>query len=95
MNFIRVDTNRPPSHPGELMAEVIEDHLKLTKVDAAKRLATSRTNLYSILNGETALSADIAVRFEAIGGGEPQLLLNMQAAYDLWHARRRQEAFLR
>ena len=85
---VRRPLKRPPSHPGELIREVIEDHLCLSKAEAARRMKISRAALYAVLSGTGAVTADMAVRFAAIGGGEPQLLLNMQGAYDLWYAHR-------
>ena len=88
---IRRPLKRPPSHPGKLMREIIEDHLSLSKAEAARRMKISRAALYAVLGGTGAVTADMAVRFAAIGGGEPQLLLNMQGAYDLWHAQHKPE----
>jgi antitoxin HigA-1 len=88
---VRRPLKRPPTHPGELMRETIEDHLKISKSEAARRMKISRAALYAVLGGGSIVTADMAVRFSAIGGGEPQLFLNMQAAHDLWHAQRRPE----
>jgi addiction module HigA family antidote len=88
---VRRPLKRPPTHPGELMRETIVDHLRLSKSEAARRMKISRATLYAMLTGASAVTADMAVRFAAIGGGEPQLLLNMQAAHDLWHAQQRPE----
>jgi addiction module HigA family antidote len=88
---VRRPLKRAPTHPGELMRETIEDHLGLSKSEVARRMKISRAALYAVLGGESAMTADMAVRFSAIGGGEPQLFLNMQAAHDLWHAQQRPE----
>jgi addiction module HigA family antidote len=88
---VRRPLKRLPTHPGALMRETIEDHLGLSKSEVARRMKISRATLYAILTGESAVTADMAVRFAAIGGGEPQLFLNMQAAHDLWHAQQRPE----
>jgi addiction module HigA family antidote len=85
---------RPPTHPGMLMRETIAEHLGLSKAEAARRMKISRPSLYAVLNGTGAVTAEMALRFAAIGGGEPALLLNMQAAHDLWHAQHRLEGIL-
>jgi addiction module HigA family antidote len=41
-----------------------------------------------VLNGKAAVSADMAVRLAAALGGSAESWLHMQAAYDLWRARR-------
>ncbi|MGE5271573.1 MAG: hypothetical protein ACM3JG_18080 [Thiohalocapsa sp.] len=42
---------RPPTHPGELMREILEEHLKLPIAEAAWRMEVSRPALYAVLNG--------------------------------------------
>jgi len=88
---IRRPLKRPPSHPGELMRDVIEDHLCLSKAEAGRRMKISRAALYAVLSGTGAVTADMTVWFAGIGGGEPHLRLNMQGAYDLWYAQHRSE----
>jgi addiction module HigA family antidote len=76
----------PPAHPGEVLAEVIET-LAITKAEMARRLGITRAALYNVLEGRSALSADMAVRFETTTGTSADLLVRMQAGYDLWRAR--------
>ncbi|HVA15476.1 MAG TPA: HigA family addiction module antitoxin [Stellaceae bacterium] len=85
---------RAPTHPGVLMRETIAEHLGLSKAEVARRMRISRPSLYAVLNGTSAVTADMALRFAAIGGGEPELLLSMQAAHDLWRAQHRLESVL-
>jgi addiction module HigA family antidote len=80
---------RAPSHPGQLMREIIEDHVELSVTEAARRMKISRQALHSVLRGRTAVSADMALRFAQLTGGRPELFLHMQEALDLWTARQR------
>jgi len=80
---------RPPTHPGVLMREILEEHSKLPIADAARRMAISRPALYNVLNGDAAVTADMALKFGRLVGGNPNLYVHMQSAYDLWHAHRR------
>ncbi len=80
---------RPPTHPGALMREIIEEHLHLPKADAARRMRISRAALYAVLNGDAAVTADMALRFARMTGGSAELFLRMQEDHDLWHARHR------
>jgi len=80
---------RAPSHPGELMREIIEDHVELSVTEAARRMRISRQALHSVLRGRTAVSADMALRFAQLTGGRAELFLHMQEALDLWTARQR------
>lgn len=80
---------RAPSHPGELMREIIEEHAELSVTEAARRMGISRQALHSVLRGRSAVSADMALRFAQLTGGRPELFLRMQENLDLWLARRR------
>jgi addiction module HigA family antidote len=75
-----------PAHPGALIAEVIEA-MAISKAEMARRLGVTRAALYNVLEERSALSAEMAVRFEAATGTSAGLLVRMQAGYDLWRAR--------
>jgi addiction module HigA family antidote len=80
---------RAPSHPGDLMREIIEEHVELSVTEAARRMGISRQALHAVLRGRTAVSADMALRFAQLTGGQAELLLRMQENLDLWVARQR------
>src|SRR4051812_27165376 len=84
---VRHPLQRPPTHPGELMREILTETLKLPIAVAARRMKVSRPALYAILNGAGGVTAEMALRFGKLTGGNPDLYLQMQAGYDLWHAR--------
>jgi antitoxin HigA-1 len=79
-----------PSHPGALVAEVIEA-LGVSKAEMARRLGVTRAALYNVIDERSAVSAAMAVRFEAATGTSARLLVGMQADHDLWVARRAAE----
>jgi addiction module HigA family antidote len=80
---------REPTHPGELFREILEEHLKLPIAEAARRMKVSRQSLYAVLGGESAVTADMALRFGRLVDGAPELYLAMQAKRDLWFAEQR------
>jgi addiction module HigA family antidote len=80
---------RSPSHPGVLMREILDEHLKLPIAVAARRMKVSRPSLYAVLNGTAAVTADMALRFGRLSGGAPELYVQMQAQRDLWIAEQR------
>jgi antitoxin HigA-1 len=80
---------RMPTHPGELMREILDDHLRLPIAEAARRMKISRPTLEATLNCTGAVTADMALRFGRLTGGAAELYLQMQAQYDLWTARER------
>lgn len=86
---VRRPLKRPAMHPGALMREILDEHLKLTIAEAARRMGVSRPALYAVLNGTAAVTAEMALRFAHLTGGAPELYLNMQTSYDLEAARQR------
>src|SRR5688500_12690573 len=75
-------------HPGtRIKAEVIPTGMSVTK--AAALLGVGRPALSNLLNGNAALSADMAARLEKAFNYPRTLLLEMQANYDAAKATQR------
>lgn len=73
----------PPTHPGELLREVVLPAVDMSKTDVAKALRISRQTLYDILNERQPVTAEMAVRFGKLFGNGPRLWINMQRSFDL------------
>lgn len=86
---VRRPLQRAPVHPGALLREILEEHVKMTITEAARRMKISRPALYAVLNGTAAVTAEMALRFACLTGGAPELYLNMQAGHDLELAKQR------
>lgn len=80
--------DRCPTHPGELLREIVLPALGLSKVAVAKALGISRMTLHDILAERQPVTPAMAVRFAAVFGTTAKSWLAMQSAYDLWHASR-------
>jgi len=78
---------RPPTHPGVVLREVVLPAMRVRVAQAAREMGISRQQLYKILSGDRAVTAEMATRLGKYCGNGPELWLNMQSAYDLWHAR--------
>jgi len=65
------------------MREILEDHFQMKIADAARRMKVSRPTLYAVLNGTSAVTVEMALRFARLTGGAPALYLNMQTGHDL------------
>lgn len=77
-----------PSHPGELLREVVIPATGRSKVEIANLLGISRQSLYDILTEKQSVTPAMAVRLGKMFGDGPEVWLRMQAAHDLWHAAR-------
>ena len=78
-----------PVHPGALAKANLEE-LGLSVAVAAKAMKVTRQQLYNVLQARSAVSPEMALRFEKAFGGSADMWLRMQVAYDLARARRHQ-----
>jgi addiction module HigA family antidote len=58
-------------YPGELLKYEKIDAMGITIGSLANAIGVSRQTVSALLNGRTALSADLAIRFEKLFGGLP------------------------
>jgi addiction module HigA family antidote len=79
-------TNRPPTHPGEMLLREFLEPLSVSQAEAARRMHMPFQRLNAIVRGRRAVSADTALLFEALTGWDAQIWLSLQAKWDLWHA---------
>lgn len=75
-----------PAHPGELMREIIEEHVRIPVAKAAREMGITRAALYTVLNGKGRVTSDMALLFGKLTGAVPDLFLHMQDGHDLWHS---------
>jgi len=59
--------------------------------EAAKAIGVTRQQLYNVINGKSAMTPEMAVRFEEALGGGADVWPRMQAAPDLAKVRQSQE----
>lgn len=78
-----------PPHPGLGLKDDLEA-LNVTVAQAAKALGVTRQQLYNVINGRSAISAEMALRLEKGIGSTADTWLRMQAAYDLAQVRKRE-----
>ena len=77
-----------PSHPGEILREIVLPAVARPTEEVAKALGVSKKHLLDLVNERTPLTPEVAVRLEAVFGRSAPAWLRLQEAYDLWHARR-------
>lgn len=75
-----------PAHPGEVLRDGVFSTGEVTVTDAAKALGVTRVALSRVLNGKSAVSAEMAVRLGKWLNTGAEIWLNMQTQYDLWRA---------
>ena len=78
-----------PPHPGEFIREVYITPFDISVRKVAENLRVSASTLNRLLNGESNVSPEMALRLSKTLGRSPESWLAMQDQYDLWHARKR------
>ena len=79
-------TQRPPTHPGEMLLKEFLEPLGVSQAEAATRMRIPFQRLNGIVKGRRAVSADTALLLDALTGWDAQIWLTRQAKWDLWHA---------
>ena len=84
---------RPP-HPGVFIREEVLEPLDLSIAQAADVLGVRRATLSDLVNGNSALSPEMALRIEKAFGISMETLLRMQAWFDACAMRDRSDQII-
>ena len=77
-----------PPHPGEFIREVYLEPFQLSARQVAAKLKVAPSTFNRLLNGESRVTPEMALRLSKTLGRSPESWLTMQHNYDLWQARR-------
>ena len=80
-----------PPHPGDFIRTEVIEPAGLSVTAAAAALRVSRPALSSLLNGNSDLSGDMALRIEKAFGVKMDTLMRMQGSYDIAQTRKREK----
>lgn len=78
-----------PSHPGEILKELILEALNITIETASHHLGVTGQILSRIVNGNGSISPEVALRLEMVFGNlSAEQWLSLQNAWDLWQVKK-------
>ena len=72
-----------PTHPGLIIRDDVLPELQLSVTETAEQLGISRVTLSRVINGRSAITAEMAERIGKWVGNGPEVWLRMQGNYDL------------
>ncbi len=78
-----------PPQPGEVIQTEILEELGLSVSESAQILGVRRATLSDLVNGNSSLSPEMALRIEKAFGPSMEFLLKMQAMHDAGQMRKR------
>jgi addiction module HigA family antidote len=80
--------NRPPTHPGEILAEEFLKPRGMTQSELAERLDIPLQRINSIINAKRGVTPETAVLLSRFFKTSSQFWMNLQTQYELWFAER-------
>ena len=78
----------PPIHPGEHLAEFLEE-FHISQYRLAKEISVPPRRVNEIIHGKRSISADTALRLGRFFGTTPEFWMNLQSRYALESERER------
>ena len=78
-----------PPHPGEFIKEIYITPYNISIRKVAESLDVSPSTLNRLLNCESNISPEMALRLSKALGRTPESWLAMQDQYNLWHAKKK------
>jgi len=78
-----------PPHPGEFIRELYISPFDISVRKVAENLGVSPSTLNRLLNGDSNITPEMALRLSKGLGRSPESWLAMQHNYDLWHVKKK------
>ena len=89
--MIRVPTERPPTHPGEILLEEFLKPLELTQRELADSIHVPYQRINEVINGKRGMTPGTALRLEKFLGMPASFWLNLQLRWDLYFAQQAEQ----
>ena len=84
--MVRIPTHRAPTHPGEMLLEEFLNPIGLTQRDLAEGIRVPYQRVNELVNGRRGITPATALRLAKFFGTTPDLWMNLQLRWDLYHA---------
>jgi antitoxin HigA-1 len=88
--MVRIPTNRPPTHPGEMLLTEFLEPLGLTQKQLADSIHVPYQRINEIINGKRGVTPSTALRLAKFFGVSNDFWLNLQLRWDLYHVQKQE-----
>ena len=78
--------HRSPTHPGEMLLTEFLQPIGLSQVQLAARMGVPVQRVNTLVNSKRGVTAETAWLLADALGTSPEFWMNLQTAWDLWHA---------
>ena len=82
--MIRVPTHRPPTHPGEMLAEEFLTPIGIQESELAEFINVPTQRIREIITDQQSITPSIALRLAKYFGMSPDFWMNLQLRWDLY-----------
>jgi len=83
--MVRIPTHQEPTHPGAMLLEEFLIPMGLTQRDLADGIRVPYQRVNELVNGRRGITPSTAVRLAKFFGTTPDLWMNLQLRWDLYH----------
>ena len=84
--MVRIPTHGPPTHPGEMLLEEFLIPMGLTQRELADGIRVPYQRVNELVNGRRGITPATALRLAKFFGTSPDVWMNLQLRWDLFHA---------
>ena len=91
---MRIPTNRPPTHPGEMLREEFLIPMNLTQKDLADAIQVPYQRINEIVAGKRGVTPSTALRLAKFFGMSADFWMNLQVKFDLFSAQKKEQTVL-
>lgn len=84
--MVRIPTHREPTHPGEMLLEEFLNPMGLTQRQLADGIRVPYQRINELVNRRRGVTPGTALRLAKFFGTSPDLWMNFQLRWDLYHA---------
>jgi addiction module HigA family antidote len=85
--MVNIPTNRPPTHPGEMLLEEYLKPMGLTQKQLSEALHVPFQRINELVNGKRGITPSTALRLSVFFGNTADFWMNLQQRWDLYWAR--------
>lgn len=84
--MVRIPTNRPPTHPGEMLREEFLGPMQISQRDLAHAIHVPYQRVNELVNQKRGITPSTALRLAKFFGVTADFWLNLQVRWDLFKA---------
>lgn len=85
-SMVRIPTHGAPTHPGEMLLEEFLSPMGLSQRDLADGIRVPYQRVNELVNARRGITPATALRLAKFFGTTPDLWMNLQLRWDLYHA---------